>query len=58
MTMTIAAISNPDFMIIIRTWAVTPTVTILTIMIWTYAITRTKRKTPLIKEISEREKIQ
>jgi magnesium-transporting ATPase (P-type) len=58
MTMTIAAVSNPSLMEDLRMWVVTPIVTILTVMIWTYAITRTKRKKPFIKEISEREKIQ
>jgi hypothetical protein len=58
MMLTIAAVSNPAFMEDLRTWVVTPVVTTLTIMIWTYAISRTKRIKPFIKKISEREKIQ
>lgn len=58
MMLTIAAVSNPNFMNIIRTWAVTPIVTVLTILIWTYAVSRTNRKNPSMKELSEREKIQ
>ena len=58
MMMTIMALANPEFVDGIRAWALTPIVFLMTVLIWTYAISRTKRKVPFIKEISEREKIQ
>jgi hypothetical protein len=58
MMLTIAAVSNPAFMNTIRTWMVTPIVTFLTILIWTYAIFRAKIKNPPINEQLEKDKTE
>jgi uncharacterized membrane protein len=58
MLLTIFSIAYPSIVGFIRSWMLTPIIVILTVLIWSYAIIRTKRKIPLINEILEREEIQ